>query len=109
MRTNPEFSYGEPLLSPEEDSEPLPITLDLIQELLDHIKDLWREHNKAIYEQNYDMQEKVETALHFAYHQLDTIKDLVSGLELSNELKMTLEDELWFSCFHLHKVIKYLA
>lgn len=96
---NHEIPRSESPQMPEEDSEPLPITPDLVQELLDHIKDLWHEHTKAIHGQNNDTQEKVEAALHFAYHQLDTIKETASRLELPADLKASLEDELWFSCF----------
>lgn len=108
MRSNLEFSIGESL-SAEEDSEPLPITSELIQELVDHIKDLWHQHYDAKSAGNYHLQNKLETALHFAYHHLNTLKDMLDELALPPDLRKVIEEELWFSCNHLYKVIRYLS
>lgn len=91
-----------------EDSEPLPITPELVGELIDLIKGLWNQHINARQERDRSIQRKLERELLGAYHELSALSDEIDRMDLPESLVQDIEDERWYACHHLHKMIKYV-
>jgi hypothetical protein len=92
--------------SVEDEPEPLPITAELVGELIHYIKDLWTQYDRHKGQGN-DIRTKLQDELHLAYDELRALKDELASLQFADNLHNDVQFELWFACYHLHKVLKY--
>lgn|GEM_PF-6083723 len=104
--SNFEHASFDSTQSLDDEPEPLPLTAELVDSLLDYIKDLWEQYERVKQKPDWELRGKLSDELYRAYTELEASTLAISRLDLSPDLQEKADFELWFSCHHLHKVLK---